>query len=106
MDTEGDNDTLYKLFQSHRYNNEFTGGNNSAVNPLQVKFNDTLKINIVATIKDISKVLPKGQGVVAFTCAAGHCPNLKNLCLFGCPLEVLKPGKQDLDDKSGYGCFA
>ena len=47
--TLGDNDALYKLFQSRGYRNESTGGNNSAANPLPEKFNDTLKNNIVAT---------------------------------------------------------
>ena len=123
MDGEGDNDALYKLFQSRGYRNESTGGNNSAANPLPEKFNDTLKTNIVATIKGVSwsmkvwndaayhlvrlhNVLPNASGIVAFTRATGRRPNLKNLRLFGCPIEALKTGKPDLDNKSRFGRFA
>lgn len=51
-------------------------------------------------------VLHKASGVVAFTCTTGCHPDVQNLHLFGCPLKALKPGNQDLDDKSRFGRFA
>lgn len=37
----------------------------------------------------IYNVLPKASCIVVFTHATDHCTNLKNHCLFGCPLEAL-----------------
>ncbi|GFH55451.1 hypothetical protein CTEN210_11927 [Chaetoceros tenuissimus] len=122
MDGEGDNDALCKLFQSRGYHLESTGGNNSAANPLPERFNDTLKTNIVATIKGVEwsmkvwndaayhlariyNILPNASGIVAFTRATGRRPDICNLRLFGCPMEALKPGKHDLDDKGRFEAF-